>query len=327
MNIGTVPIPGKVILAPMAGVTDLAFRTVCRDWGAALTVTEMVSAKALCYRDRKTQSLLQLGPEETPVSVQLFGSDPAVMAEAAQRVMDTAAPSMIDLNMGCPTPKIVRSGDGCALMRTPQLAEQIVSAVARAVSVPVTVKMRLGWDRGSINVVPFAQRLAAAGASAICIHGRTRAQMYSGTADWDMIARVREVLDLPLIVNGDIFSPEAAVRAVRRTGADFVALGRGTFGNPFLCGEVAAALEGLPVPPHPPLARRVETALRQFRLAAAQKGEHIAMLEARKHYAWYLKGIPYASYYKEQISSLSTLDQLESITRGILRDLRDPQDP
>ncbi len=323
MKIGSVTIPGKVVLAPMAGVTDLAFRTVCREWGAALTVTEMVSAKALCYGDRKTASLMQLGRDESPAAIQLFGSDPEVMAEAARRAVTLCAPDLIDLNMGCPTPKIVRSGDGSALMRDPALAERIVSAVAKAVPVPVTVKMRLGWDKGSVNVVEFARRMAGAGAAAICVHGRTRTQMYSGTADWDTIARVREVLDIPLMVNGDLFSPEAAVRAMRRTGADFAALGRGTFGNPFLCGEVAAALDGRPIPPHPPLSQRIDTALRQFRLAAEQKGEHIAMLEARRHYAWYLKGVPYAGYYKEKISSLSTLEELEQITRGIRRDLKD----
>lgn len=327
MKIGTVDIPGKVILAPMAGVTDLAFRTVCRRWGASLTVTEMVSAKALCYQDKKTISLLQLGPDEHPSSVQIFGSDPEVMAEGARRALALSGADLLDLNMGCPTPKIVRSGEGAALMRTPERAEAIVSAVVKAVSVPVTVKMRLGWDRGNLNAVEFARRMEAAGASALCVHGRTRAQMYSGKADWDSIASVRSAISIPLAVNGDLFSPEAAVRAMRRTGAEFAALARGTFGNPFLCGQVAAALDNIPVPPLPPLSQRLDTAVAQFRLAMEQKGEHIAMLEARKHYAWYLKGIPYAGYYKEQIMSISSFEQLLSITQKIRRDLRDPRNP
>lgn len=300
MKIGTVLLETPVALAPMAGVTDLAFRTVCRELGAGYTVTEMVSAKALCYGDRKTRSLLQLGEDEHPAAVQIFGSDPQCMARGAQLALEESGADILDINMGCPTPKIVRSGDGSALMRDLRQAGQVAQAVCRAVPAPVTVKLRLGWDRGSLNAVELSKILEQAGVQALCVHGRTRSQMYSGTADWDRVGEVCRAVKIPVFVNGDIVSPETALRALRHSGAQGVALGRGTFGNPWLCGQVAAALRGEEVPPLPPLSARVDTAVRQFTLACGQKGEHIAMLEARKHYAWYLKGVPHAGYYKDK---------------------------
>ena len=323
VKIGDVCVNTLLALAPMAGVTDRAFRAICREQAPLLTYTEMVSAKALTYGDKKTKQLMLLGPCEHPAAVQIFGSDPTCMAEAAALAAQEASPDLIDLNMGCPTHKIVASGDGCSLMRRIPLAARIVEACASAVTIPVTVKCRLGWDKGSINVVEFAQAVEAAGASAICVHGRTRVQMYSGRADWDAVADVRQAVKIPVILNGDIFSPQDAIRARRLTNADMFMIGRAAFGNPWIFTQISAALDGLPIPSRPPLRERIQTALEQIRLSATDKGEHIACLEARRHFSWYLRGIPHAGYYKQLISHVSTFAELENISQGIVRDLRD----
>ncbi len=321
MNIGTVPIPARVALAPMAGVTDLAFRAVCREQTAMLTVTEMVSAKALCYGDQKSFRLMALGADEHPVSVQLFGHDPACLAEAACIVAERVRPDLIDLNMGCPTPKIVTGGDGCALMKNLPLARDCIEAVARAVSLPVTVKFRRGWDKGDCPTVAFAQMAQSAGAAAVCVHGRTKTQMYAGQSDRDCIRAVKAAVTVPVIANGDAVTPEAAVRLLAYTGADMVMIGRGAFGNPWIFSQTQALLEGRDAPPLPPLAIRLETALRQIRLAAGDKGEHVACLEARRHLGWYLRGVPHAAYYKQCAVAVSTLADVEEVVRGAARDL------
>ncbi len=327
MKIGNVEIEGKLALAPMAGVTDLAFRTICRRLGAAYTVTEMVSAKALCYQDRKSLPIMQLGPDEHPAAVQVFGCDLDALERAAALIREKAGPDIIDINMGCPMPKVANNGDGCALMRTPELAAQVVEAVRRgAGDTPVTVKMRLGWDKGSVNCVEFARRMEEAGAAALAVHGRTRAQLYSGRADWAAIRAVKEAVSVPVLANGDVFSPEDAVRILAVTGADLAMVGRGAFGNPWIFQRTNALLGGEALPPPPSVAQRADTAMEQFRLAAQQKGERIACLEARKHYAWYLKGIPYAGYYKEQISHIESFEDLERITKGVKRDLKLPEE-
>ena len=324
MKIGNVEISSRLALAPMAGVTDLGFRTVCRELGAGYTVTEMVSAKALCYQDRKSLPLMQLGEGEHPAAVQLFGSDPACMERAAAIAAEASGADIIDINMGCPVPKVANSGDGSGLMKNPELAEAVARAVIRgAGGLPVTVKFRLGWDKGSINCVEFARRLEGAGVSAVAVHGRTKTQMYAGRANWDYIKAVKQAVSIPVIANGDVFTAEDAVHILDYTGADMAMIGRGCFGNPWIFQQAAAALAGEEIPPRPPLAQRCETAVRQFTLSAAQKGEHIACLEARKQYAWYLKGVPHAGYYKEQISHISTMEDIERITRGIQRDLTD----
>lgn len=322
MKIGTVEIATPLALAPMAGVTDLAFRTVCRKMGASYTVTEMVSAKALCYQDKKSVPLMMLAPGEHPAAVQLFGSDPGCMEEAAAIVLEKAHPDILDINMGCPVPKVVKSGDGSALMRDPKQAAEVAKGVIRgAKGVPVTVKLRSGWDKGSINCVEVALALQDAGVAAVAVHGRTRTQMYSGRADWNVIRAVKAALDIPVMANGDIFSGEDAVHILRYTGADMAMVGRGVFGNPWIFRDALAALSGQPLPPPPTLRERCDTAMEQFRLAMADKGEKIACLEARRHYAWYLKGIPHSGYWKAELCKAQTMEDLERCTRGILHDL------
>ena len=309
-----------LFLAPMAGVTDWAFRTTCARLGAGVTVTEMVSSRALCYKDAKSAKLLRKN-EGSVCGAQIFGNDPEIMAKGAVLALEISGCDFIDINMGCPMPKIAGSGDGCGLMRTPELAADIVRSVVRAVNVPVTVKCRLGWDKGSINVLDFTKRMEDAGAAMVAVHGRTRSMLYSGTADWDMIHKVKEQLSIPVIANGDITDGQAAVRCLKRTGADGLMIGRSTFGDPWIFEEVQAALRGEAYPGRPSLADRVAVALEQFRLSEQDHGEHIACLEARKHFAWYLRGVPHSSYYKNQITSLNTMEDIYRVAKDVVRDL------
>ena len=321
IDIGGVKINSRLALGPMAGVTDMAFRTICREQGAGLTITEMVSAKALCYQDKKSIPLLQLGSDEHPAAAQIFGSDPVCMQEAAAIAREVSGADIIDINMGCPVPKIANSGDGSGLMRTPDLAVKVAEAVIRGAGCPVTVKMRLGWDKSSINCVEFAKAMEEVGVAAVAVHGRTRTQMYAGTANWDWIREVKNALHIPVIANGDVFEAKDAVRILSYTGADMAMIGRGVFGNPWIFAQCKAALEGREIPEIPPLADRCDTAVRQFEMAAKNKGEKVACLEARKQYAWYLKGVSHAGYYKEQICKITTLEDVYRVTAGIKRDL------
>lgn len=322
MKIGNVEVASRLALAPMAGVTDLAFRRLCRDMGAGYSCTELVSAKALCYQDKKSRTLLKMAPNEHPAAAQIFGSDITCMAEAAQIAAEVSGAEIIDINMGCPVGKVVANGDGSALMKDPEKAARIAEAVVKASPVPVTVKMRRGWDKGSINAVPLAKMLEQAGVAALCIHGRTRAQMYAGQADWTTIREVKEAVSIPVMANGDVFTAQDAVRILQFTGADMAVIGRGAFGNPWIFTQAEAALNGQDIPPLPPLAERIDTAMRQMAWAVEDKGEHIAMLEARKQFCWYLKGVSHANYYKEQIVQVERWAQLQEIARGIQRDLQ-----
>ena len=320
MRLGNYEIENPLVLGPMAGVTDWAFRTVCAQLGANITVTEMVSSRALVYKDKKSAALLK----KTPTGIcgaQIFGNDPETMAQGAQLALEISGCDFLDINMGCPMPKIANSGDGCGLMRTPELAAEIVRSVTRAVDVPVTVKCRLGWDKGSINVLEFAKRMEDAGAAMITVHGRTRSMLYSGVADWDTIGKVKQQLSVPVIANGDIVSPETALRCLKWTGADGIMIGRSTFGDPWIFSQCAAAMAGNEIPERPCLADRVDVAVHQFELALEDKGEHIACLEARKHFAWYLRGVSHSSYYKTQISAISCMDDIYKIAKGIKQDL------
>lgn len=311
----------KLILGPMAGVTDLAYRTIAAEMGADVTVTEMVSSRALCYGDQKSKTLLT----KTPVGIcgaQIFGNDPEFMAKSAKMAQEISGCDFIDINMGCPMPKVANTGDGSGLMRTPDLAEEIVREVVKAVTVPVTVKMRKGWDKGSVNCVDLAKRVERAGASGVAVHGRTKVQMYTGRADWDAIREVKQAVKIPVGANGDVDSPEAALRILKYTGADHVMIGRAAFGDPYLFQQCRAALDGKEVPERPPLAQRFDLAVRQIEMALEDKGEHIACLEARKHLCWYLHGVPHASYYKNEISKISTMEDVYRVAKWVKRDLR-----
>ncbi len=318
VKIGNITVTGKVALAPMAGVTGLAFRTICREQGAALTVTEMVSAKALCMGSKKTPRLLALAEDEHPAAIQIFGHEPESMAEGAKIACKISGCDFIDINMGCPAPKIVRNGDGSALMRDPALAAEVIKAVREAVDVPVTVKFRKGWDEGSVNCVPFAVMAEDAGAAAITIHARTRAQQYSGSADWDAIREVKQAVSIPVIANGDVFTPEDVPRILAHTGADMAMVGRGALGDPWIFSRAEAMLKTGVCPPGPPFGERIRTAVRQIELAAEDKGEYTAVLEARRHINWYLKGQSGLKAFKIRVCALETLSQLHELADELI---------
>ncbi|NLB28860.1 MAG: tRNA dihydrouridine synthase DusB [Clostridiales bacterium] len=321
MRIGDIEIPGRLALAPMAGVTDLAFREICREFGASLTYTEMISAKAMVYQDSKTRTLLMTGECDHPVGAQIFGNDPVCMAEAAQLILADFDVDFIDINMGCPVGKVVRNGDGSALMRDPEKAGRIVESVRAAVRCPVTVKIRRGFDMRNLNATEFAMILESSGANAITVHGRTKTQMYSGKADWNCIKDVKDSVAIPVIANGDIFTGADAERVLRLTGADFAMIGRGSLGNPWLFREAAAALQGGFEPPRPAVSELADMAQRHIARACEIKGERLACLDARRYYAWYLKGVPHAGRYKKRVTQISTFNDVIEITGDIKKNL------
>ena len=301
-----------VVAAPMAGISDRPSRLIAREYGCGLVYTEMISAKALTYQNKKTYLLMNMEGEQQPVSMQIFGSEPAVMAEGA-RIMQDYGAQIIDINMGCPVPKVVNNGEGSSLMRNPELAAEIVSAMVKAATVPVTVKIRKGWDDTSVNAVEYARAMEAAGASAIAVHGRTRMQYYSGKADWEIIRQVKAAVAVPVIGNGDIFAPEDGKAMLEQTGCDGIMLGRGALGRPWLYRQTLDYLRTGQYAPEPDLAQRKQVILHHAQLICAEKGEYVAMKELRKHIAWYYKGLPNAARMRDLINTVSTMEELEAL--------------
>ena len=307
LRIGNTVLENNVILAPMAGVTDLPFRVLCREQGAGCVVTEMVSAKAVLYNNKNTRELLQIDPAERPAAVQLFGSEPDIMAEIAAR-LEEGPYDYIDVNMGCPVPKIVNNGEGSALMKNPERAKEVLTAMVKAVKKPVTVKFRKGFNDLSVNAVEFAKMAESCGVAAVAVHGRTREQYYSGKADWDIIRRVTEAVRIPVIGNGDIFTPEDAGRMLKETGCDGIMVARGAKGNPWLFGRINHYLDTGEVLPGPSMAEIKAMILRHGRMLVQFKGEGVAMREMRGHMAWYTKGMPHSATLRNEINQVETLE-------------------
>jgi tRNA-dihydrouridine synthase B len=308
MKIGNVEFANNVFLAPMAGITDMAYRAICKQFGCGLTYTEMVSAKGLYYKSENTKELMALAPEEQPAAIQIFGSEPDILASIAAEVQAAGA-DIIDINMGCPTPKIVRNGDGCALMQKPELVAEIVKKVTAAVTVPVTIKIRKGWDENSINAVEIALAAEENGAKAVTVHGRTREQFYTGKADWEIIKKVKQALKIPVIGNGDVVSPETAKEMLELTGCDAIMIGRGAEGNPWIFKSIIEYLSSGILLPGPSYTEKIE------------KGEDVGIKEMRKHIAWYLKGLPGSSFIKAEVFKLNQVEDVNKMLHTYLLEL------
>lgn len=312
MNIGNIELSAPLALAPMAGITDLPFRLICRRLGCGMTVSEMVSAKGLLYKNVKTTEMLRIDDGERPTAIQLFGSVPAELAEAA-RMVEASGADMIDFNMGCPVPKIVNNGEGSALMKNPQLAHDILAAMVKAVKIPVTVKFRAGWDDNNRNAVEIARAVEAAGVSAVAVHGRTRQQFYEGKADWSIIADVKQAVKVPVFGNGDIFTVADGLRMLEQTGCDGLMIGRGADGNPWLFTALAAALRGEPLPQPPSLKERLAQAAEHLEMLIAYKNEVVAVKEMRRHISAYLKGMPHAAEFRGRFHKVDTQEQFSEL--------------
>ncbi len=314
LKIGSFVTQGEAFLAPMAGVTDFPFRVICKRYGASLLYTEMINAKALCYGDENTFSMLEVKPEEGDVAVQIFGHEPQYMAEAASILSDMNRFRIIDINMGCPAPKITKNNEGSALMKDPALAFKIIDSVKKASKLPVTVKFRKGWDDSCVNAVEFARNAQAAGADCITVHGRTREQYYSGKADWDIISEVKKSVSIPVIANGDIFSIGDAVNIIEKTGADAYMIGRGSQGNPFIFSQIRDFIEGSPVRDIPDT-EKIDVMLEHYELSIKYKGEDKTVREMRKHIGWYLKGMYGSARMRDDINHIVDADEVRQMLR------------
>ena len=309
LKIGNVELDNPLVLAPMAGVTDLPFRLLCKEQGVGLICMEMVSAKAIYYRNKNTESLLDIHPDETPVSLQLFGSDADIMSEMAKKIEERPF-SILDINMGCPVPKVVNNGEGSALMKNPELVREIVSKMSKAIHKPVTVKIRKGFDEEHVNAVEIAKIAEDAGAAAIAVHGRTREQYYSGKADWEIIAKVKEAVSVPVIGNGDVTDADSAIRMMKETGCDGVMIGRAVQGNPWIFREVLSQINEGIVLPRPTMEEMRDTIIRHAKLQLEYKGEYTAIREMRKHVSWYTTGLPNSAKFRKYVNEMETLEEL-----------------
>lgn len=319
MNIKNVEFNSIAFLAPMAGMADMAFRELCADYGAGYTVTEMVSSKGLTMGDKKSAMLLTLGEREGKAGAQIFGDNPEIMAEAAVKCLEFK-PDIIDINMGCPAPKVAMNGGGASLMKNPRLAGEIVKAVSQAVDIPVTVKIRKGWDDNSVNAVELAEILEKNGAAAIAVHGRTRMQMYSGEVDYDIIRRVKEAVDIPVIGNGDITDVQSAAIMLEKTGCDAIMIGRGALGNPWIFQQINAYLNECRVIPEPSLTEKMTVMLAHIKKIIEYKGEYTGIREARHHAGYYTKGLRGGAKFRAEMGSLESFEQLEEITYRIMKE-------
>ena len=317
MKIGNLELENNIFLAPMAGVTDLPFRILCKEMGCGLVYSEMVSAKGILYDNKNTTELLEIDPKERPVAVQLFGSDPEILGAMAKKIEQYPI-DIIDVNMGCPAPKIVKNGEGSCLMKTPELVGRIVKSLVESQSKPVTIKFRKGFDDDHVNAVEIAKIAEANGASAVAVHGRTREQYYSGKADWDIIKQVKEAVNIPVIGNGDVFTPQDAKNLLEHTGCDAIMVGRGAQGNPWIFKRILHYLQTGELLPEPTTEERVEKALRHAQMLIDYKGEYIGVREMRKHMAWYMKGMPGAAELRGKLNYAENMAELEALLRGYL---------
>lgn len=313
LQIGNVTLDNNVILAPMAGVSDLPFRLLCREMGAGLVCMEMVSAKAILYNNKNTDSLMEIHPAEIPVSLQLFGSDPDIISEQAKRIEERPF-SILDINMGCPVPKVVNNGEGSALLKNPKLVKEILTKLVKAINKPVTVKIRKGFNDENVNAVEIAKIAEDCGVAAVAVHGRTREQYYSGQADWEIIARVKDAVKIPVIGNGDVVSGETALAMLKQTGCDGVMIGRAAQGNPWIFRDVVSFLENGTVPPAPTNREKREMILRHAQLQLEYKGEYTGVREMRKHLSWYTVGMPHSARFRQTIN---TMESMEELVRGV----------